>query len=1487
MRATISSPIPHRSRRSAKVLRGPLRRGLPPLLALALSALALTLSATAAADMSVCAAGSGSAAGQCQDAEGIAVDTETGRLYVNDVGNNRISVFNSDGSFASAFGWGVANGAAELQSCGPQATPPTANCLKGLSTAGAGSLGASNNVFGFSNDIAVDNDPASPSHHDVYVLDGRRVQKFGPEGHFLLTWGGGVITGGASGTGVLTSGSTQISSVKTTSKSFATGQTITGAGIPAETKILAIGTETITLSKAATASGTGVALSVAEGAGNKPVNEVDVLVNKDTNPPAPPNFVFNTLQPNPPPTRTELGQQLPTSTTGPELQAAIEALPNVGPGNVAVIDEKVSGIVHEYTLEFKGTRYSDTDVPEVEIGGGVGNREVTPVENGGGAAEICPAAIAASCSAGIPGDSAGQFGESAHLAVGPGGVVEVVDCVRVSRSVGCENRLQKFEPSGDFIEELALPQSQNLPTGLTVDSGGDFYAATFDTARKYDAGGNLLKELPGAIGVGALVIDASNHLFTAEFDHGYAVIAEYDAADNIVRRFGYGAARPAGLAPFGSAGGDIFSAEGGSVIYRSFPAPGPIVAPLPCKAEPLGNFKATLNAQINPEGSATSFKFEYLTQAQFEAGGFSNPATKSSAELTLAQVDYKLQDAAVQVTGLQPETTYHCRVVAENSDVATPVLGVEGSFKTKEGFEFGSAWASAVGEEAATVNVQGNPLGLPATGEIEYVSDADYQVDGFAQAKVTPEGAIDFGASEAMQLRSVALGGLTAGTLYHYRLRVLNGTPPGGFICPESKLACPGLEHTFRTRLPGGEADQRRYELVSPGEKNSAEVAVPSFVAGFLEPRFVRIQAGATSGEAVTYTSWTSFGQAEGAQGTSQYLSKRTASGWQTENISPGGFLALPLMPPYGGFSPDLRFGAFKISEPLLTPDCRKGLESLYLRDNETGELRCLSPEAPGAPKSPCLVYAGASEDGSRAFLAGAPEDGEILTYGLYESTASGTQLISVFPNGEPAPATIGTAFGPGGKPTPGADIENCQVTRTTMRHAISADGSRAFWTYVPEASKKEPNQLYARINGSETVQLDAKQGAGTSGEGVFVGASEDGSVAYFTDTNRLVPGAKPENGKPDLYRYQFGLAQPLTDLTKGSEPGDVKGLVGISDDGAYAYFVAGAVLSAEPNQAGDKAEAGKNNLYLYHEGKTSFIAALADEDQGDWAANPREMSARVSPDGRHLAFLSLEAGKLAGYDNTIAEGEHCQILEIVDGVKFDLGDLVGSPLCKQAFIYEADGGELTCASCNPSGSRPLGPTAVPGWSNDFEGPRFLSDDGQRLFFQSYDALLPADENGLGDVYEFERPGTGSCSEAGTDFDSVSGGCHFLLSSGKSEDETYLVDASSDGRDVFLSTRQSLTGWDVNENYDVYDYREGGGFPEPVETPICQGEACKPPVGAAVPPASSPSTPNFRGQGNPVTTAPKKHKHKKKRHKAKSKKKSHHGRANRDGRTSR
>jgi hypothetical protein len=1092
---------------------------------------------------------------------------------------------------------------------------------------------------------------------------------------------------------------------------------------------------------------------------------------------------------------------------------------------------------------------------------------------------------------GEKGNGACQFErQNDPVAVGPAGKVYVADSYE---DVGNHfvNRVIVFDAAGGCLETIKLFEGPNETIrSLAVDSAGSIYVVVSGAGgvvRKFGPSGTLLYELgPGGEAEG-IAVDAADHLFAKQNVQQKTksalvrLISEYDSSGAVLKRFAYGPLReiPA-LAAHSSPAGDLYASEGAvGVNYLKLPA-GPALVPEPCHVKPggLGSVKATLQAEVNPEGKATSFHFEY---------GIGAEELKSSETPLPGSADFELHEAALTVTGLTPEATYHCRVVAKNADGEG--TGAEGTFKTREGFEFGPAWVSDVSETTATVNVEGNPLGLAANGEIEYVDDAGYEADknsggdGFAAALKTAPGELDFGTGEAMALESVRIGGLAPGSGYHYRLRVRNGVPPEGILCPELKPTCPELEHTFRTYLPEGSggSDDRHYELVSPGEKNSAEVAVPGNAAGFFQERSIRIQAGATSGEAITYTSWTSFGAAEGAPATNQYLSRRGAGGWETENISPFGFLRGVLNPPFTGFTPDLRFGSMLMSEPSLAPGCPEGFASFYLRDNQSGALSCLSPEAPtsGGDFGNCFTFAGAAADGSRAFFsafvpyAGAPT-GEGAS--LYEwSSGAGLRVVSILPEETTplAPAKT-TSFGAAGG--------NCETGLSTLRHVVSADGSRAIWTFAPNGKGSEPRLLLDRVNGTETVQLDKVQsGGGKPGNGVFWTASADGSVVYFTDENRLIAGSDSEKGKPDLYRYEFGSPTPLTNLTlnSGNVPGDVRGVVGASDDGSYVYFTAGAVLSGEEeNEAEQKAAAGKENLYLFHAGATKFIATLDPRDENVRSEQPRNLSARVAPDGRHLAFLSYASKALAGYDSTVADGrivgnppQHCVWDELTK--KF-----VDTPTCAQAFLYDADSGALRCASCNPSGARPLGPTSLPGWTNVYEGPRLVSDNGSRVFFETYDRLLPADENLKRDVYGFELPGEGSCGAQSANFDPSSGGCHFLVSSGKDSDESYLVDASADGRDVFFSTRAKLTGWDVNDNFDVYDYRVGGGFAEPpAAPPACVGEAACLPPPPLEPSAATPATPTFSGPGNPKA---KLGKHKKKKH---HKKKHHQHNSHRRG----
>jgi hypothetical protein len=222
----------------------------------------------------------------------------------------------------------------------------------------------------------------------------------------------------------------------------------------------------------------------------------------------------------------------------------------------------------------------------------------------------------------------------------------------------------------------------------------------------------------------------------------------------------------------------------------------------------------------------------------------------------------------------------------------------------------------------------------------------------------------------------------------------------------------------------------------------------------------------------------------------------------------------------------------------------------------------------------------------------------------------------------------------------------------------------------------------------------------------------------------------------------------------------------------------------------------------------------------------PIKDPSRLNPDGSVLLFQSR--ADLDGYD---PEG------------------------FAQVYRYDSVAGRLHCISCNPTKVPATADAALASFAlGILEPPPFsafgfvpnLRPDGKRAFFESTEALVSFDTDKVRDVYEWEAQGVGSCDRPG--------GCVYLITSGRSARDNYLYGHSQSGDDVYFTTGDVLTGFDAGGTLSIYDARVGGGFAEP-ETPICEGEGCKPDL---TPPPSLPSSESgARPQSGNVKSCPK------------------------------
>ncbi len=673
-------------------------------------------------------------------------------------------------------------------------------------------------------------------------------------------------------------------------------------------------------------------------------------------------------------------------------------------------------------------------------------------------------------------------------------------------------------------------------------------------------------------------------------------------------------------------------------------------------------------------------------------------------------------------------------------------------------------WSADVTATSAMLQAQVNPSSSDTHYYFQYgTSDCAISPASCVEVPVAP--GIDIGSAESDQKAGVYLQGLTPGSAYHFRVMATNELG----VAEGADLTLITFPLNGQPTLP----DDRAYELVSPAETNGGDVGGGALGGGLASG----LGQSAANGDAVAYVSSASFGGAKSAKLVTQYLSSRTAAGWTTQAISPpattSGGLTLSLSSPYDFFTADLSAGLLEWGDATLVSGAPQGFNNLYVYGTSSGEYQLVTDVTPTGvtPENYSVKFAGASPDLSRvlfeanaALIAGAPTEAQ----SLYAWSGGALRLVSVLP-------------GPGGEAAASAGAGDGHDD--IFANDVSSDGSRIFWT-------DNNSQLYVREDEAATIKLNSSQREPSLGDGsaTFRAATPDGSKVFFTDTVALTNN--PDDSGGGLYEYDFN-GDRLTDLTPdgGGAPG-IEGVVGVGDEGSSVYFVATAALAAD-------ATGGADNLYVAHNGTITFIAMLSGEDANDWTQSFASRTARVTPNGEDVVFMSNES--LTGYDNV---------------------DAITGKRDTEVFVYDDEDGQLSCASCNPSNERPTGPSSMPAGLNPSYAPRVISDNGSQVFFDSSDTLLPGDTSGQQNVYEYEN---GKVS---------------LISSGSSDDISAFTDTSENGEDAFFTTRAQLVPQDRSENAALYDARVDGGFPSAIPSVPCSGEACRGPLSAPAAPAA-------------------------------------------------
>jgi hypothetical protein len=632
----------------------------------------------------------------------------------------------------------------------------------------------------------------------------------------------------------------------------------------------------------------------------------------------------------------------------------------------------------------------------------------------------------------------------------------------------------------------------------------------------------------------------------------------------------------------------------------------------------------------------------------------------------------------------------------------------------------------------------------------------------------------------------------------------------GLWLLPATAHAAGCPNEAFRTGPSADLPDCRAYELVTPPDSNGRLLEAFATFGFSTKTDIFPTELGSPTEDSFVYMTFNGpLRSPEEAAGTfDMYQAQRSGGGWQTtRRLTPNG--AQAVFPYSGGVSRDHLYTFTKVSP--------------FVDDHPGGSLAAEGTADYLSSPDGSFELVGTGSLGKER-LAQGRYIGEGGTHVIFATGKSELQSAWCATSGEPCAVK---QLEPDAPPSGTGAIYDrsadgpTQVVSLLPGNLTPVAGEEAFYQGVSKDASvvafKIKGTLYVRVDYEETLKV-------TEAESTYAGLSDDGHYLFYVSGGNI---------------HRFDTEAEADDQVNSTGDAEV---VNVSADGSHVYFVS-------ETQIGGKGSAGQPNLYAWSGGESEFVATVDPEDNTglpaltkwtSWAVSaeqatcclggPGADSSRTTPDGSVLAFESR-----AQLDPFYENDGHAEIYRYDDGDK-----------------------SLVCVSCNPL-AEPANAGARFQNSNLIQPPMVihnLSDDGTRVFFETTEALVAEDVDGINDIYQWhEQEGEGTLS---------------LISSGHSpkypplaELPTYLPSPNTlfsitpDGEDVFfLAQEQLVPQAGGGGTQAIYNARVDGGFAEPEPPVICLEEACKsPPSGFAPSLPGAPSSESTQGGGNVPPTA--------------------------------